>query len=137
MVMKLLHRATLFATIPLSKNQNQNMHTTWDTNKNYLFLYFKYSKNSWENEKVHVTKVVDLVTRIPEQLILHFSDFSTNLYRFYKFAVFENKKKKKTRSCIYAPGKIWVITNRSLAGLGAGETSGCRIPARKLTGGVE
>ena len=33
-----------------------------------------------------VTKVVDLVTRIPENLSLYFSDFSTNLYRFYKFS---------------------------------------------------
>jgi hypothetical protein len=34
---------------------------------------------------VDVTKVVDLVTRIPEKLSLYFSEFSTNLYRFYKF----------------------------------------------------
>ena len=26
---------------------------------------------------------------------LHFSDISTNLYRFYKFAIFENKRKRK------------------------------------------
>ena len=41
--------------------------------------------------------VVDLVTRIPEKLRLYFSDFSTNLFRFYKFAVFENKKEIKIR----------------------------------------
>ena len=40
-------------------------------------------------------KVVDLVVRIPKQLDLHFSVFSTNLYRIYKFAGLENKKKKK------------------------------------------
>ena len=34
-------------------------------------------------------KVVDLVARIPKQLHLHFSDFSTNFYEFPKFAVFE------------------------------------------------
>jgi len=34
---------------------------------------------------VYVTKVVDIVTRIPEQLSLRFSDFSMNLYLFYKF----------------------------------------------------
>ena len=39
-------------------------------------------------------KVLDLVTRNSDQLILHFSDFYMNLYRFYKFAVFENKKKR-------------------------------------------
>ena len=39
--------------------------------------------------------VVDLVARIPKHLDLHFSDCSTNLYRIYKFAGLENKKKKK------------------------------------------
>jgi len=40
-------------------------------------------------------KVVDLVAGIPEHLDLHFSDFSTILYGIYKFAVFENKRKRK------------------------------------------
>jgi len=44
---------------------------------------------------VYVTKVVDLFSRIPEQLSLHFSDFSTIFKRIYKFAVFQNKKKKE------------------------------------------
>jgi hypothetical protein len=35
---------------------------------------------------VNVTKVVVLVLRIPEQLSLHFYDFSTILYGIYKFA---------------------------------------------------
>src|SRR6185312_9118756 len=39
-------------------------------------------------------KVVDLVTRNSDQLSVHFSDFSTNLYRFYKFTALENKKEK-------------------------------------------
>ena len=39
-------------------------------------------------------KVVDLVAWIPEHLDLNFSDFSTNLYRFYKFTALENKKEK-------------------------------------------
>ena len=43
---------------------------------------------------MHVRKVVDLVTRNSDQLILHFSDFSTNLYQFYKFTALENKKEK-------------------------------------------
>ena len=42
-------------------------------------------------------KVVDLVTKNSDQLSLYFSDFSMNLYQFYKFAVFENKKKIKIR----------------------------------------
>jgi len=40
-------------------------------------------------------KVVDLVARIPKHFSLHFSDFSTILYGIYKFAVFENKRKRK------------------------------------------
>jgi len=39
-------------------------------------------------------KVLDLVTRNSDQLSLHFSDFSTNLYQFYKFTALENKKQK-------------------------------------------
>ena len=37
-----------------------------------------------------VTKVVVLVLRIPEQLSLYFSDFSTILYGIYKFAAFDS-----------------------------------------------
>ena len=37
--------------------------------------------------KVDVTKVVDLVSRIPKQLSLHFYDFCTILYGIYNFAV--------------------------------------------------
>jgi hypothetical protein len=44
---------------------------------------------------VNVTKVVDIFAHIPEQLSLHFSDFSKIFKRIYKFAVFENKKKRK------------------------------------------
>ena len=44
---------------------------------------------------MHVKKVVDLVARIPKHLDLHFCDFCMNLYRIYKFAGLENKKKKK------------------------------------------
>ena len=40
-------------------------------------------------------KVVHLVTRNSDQLSLHFFVFYTNLYQFYKFAVFENKRKRK------------------------------------------
>ena len=44
---------------------------------------------------MHVKKVVDLVARIPKHLDLNFSDFSTILFRIYKFAGFENKRKRK------------------------------------------
>ena len=74
---------------------------------------------------MHVTKVVYIVRRIPEQLSLYFSDFSTNLYRFYKFAVFGNKKKNKTDSRIYTPGKFWGLAQQSLAGV-QGRGSLCR-----------
>ena len=46
---------------------------------------------------MHVTKLVDLVARIPKQLSLYFSDFSTILFRIYKFAGFENKRKRKRK----------------------------------------
>ena len=44
-----------------------------------------------ESEKLFVTKVVEFILRIPEQLSLHFSEFSTNLYGFYKFTEFESR----------------------------------------------
>ena len=37
-----------------------------------------------------ITKVVVLVLRIPEQLSLYFSEFSTILYGIYKFADFDS-----------------------------------------------
>ena len=73
---------------------------------------------------MYVTKIVDLVTRIPEQLSLHFSDFSTNLNKFYNIAVFGNKKKNKTDSRIYTPGRFWGIANRSLPDLIGGAELG-------------
>ena len=42
-----------------------------------------------------VTKVVGFDLRIPKHFSLNFSDFSTILYGIYKFAVFENKRKRK------------------------------------------
>jgi len=44
---------------------------------------------------VTVTKVVGFDLRIPKHFSLHFYDFSTILYGIYKFAVFENKRKRK------------------------------------------
>ena len=45
--------------------------------------------------KVLVVKVLDIFAKIPEKLSLYFSDFSTIFKRIYKFAVFQNKKKKE------------------------------------------
>ena len=56
---------------------------------------FNLEQKPVSQEKVHVMKVVDLVTRNSDQLSLHFSDFSTNLYRFYKFTALEKPKRKK------------------------------------------
>ena len=42
-----------------------------------------------------VTKVVGFDLRIPKHFSLHFYDCSTILYGIYKFAVFENKRKRK------------------------------------------
>ena len=44
------------------------------------------------NEKVHVTKSVDLFTMNSEQLSLYFSEFSTICYGFLKFNVLKKKK---------------------------------------------
>ena len=49
---------------------------------------------------MHVAKVVDFFVKITEQLSLHFSDFSMIFKRIYKFAVFQNKKKKETETSI-------------------------------------
>ena len=42
-----------------------------------------------------VTKVVGFDLRIPKHFSFHFYDFSKILYGIYKFAVFENKRKRK------------------------------------------
>ena len=58
---------------------------------------------------MHVTKVVDLFTKIPEQLSLH---FSKSFIRIYKFAVFENKRKRK-----------WDFASRPLERIGGSQIS--------------
>ena len=40
-----------------------------------------------KTEDVDVTKLVELVARIPKHFSLHFLDFSTNFYTFSKFTV--------------------------------------------------
>ena len=52
-----------------------------------------------------VTKVVGFDLRIPKHFSLHFSDFSTILYGIYKFAVFENKRKRK-RTLAFRPLEV-------------------------------
>ena len=47
-------------------------------NKAYYFSSISWIKIQTKTEDVHVTNFVDLVTRIPKHLDLHFSDFSTN-----------------------------------------------------------
>ena len=43
----------------------------------WIKLIFNLEINYWSKVKVDVTKVVDLVSRIPKHLNLYFSDFST------------------------------------------------------------
>jgi len=38
-----------------------------------------------ETEDLHVTKLADLVSRIPKHFSLHFYDFYTIFYKFLKF----------------------------------------------------
>ena len=40
-----------------------------------------------KTEDVDVTKLVELVARIPKHFSFHFYDFSTNFYAFSKFTV--------------------------------------------------
>ena len=68
---------------------------------------------------MHQIKLVDLVARIPKHLDLHFYDFSMNLYRIYKFAGLENKKKKKELFCVKAPGRSVFFAETTLAGFGS------------------
>ena len=56
-----------------------------------------------------VTKVVDIATRNSEKFTLNFSNFYTNLYQFYKFAVFENKRKGKQN---FAVGPLEVFVSK-------------------------
>ena len=80
-------------------------------------------------------KVVDLVTRNSYQLSLHFSDFSTNLYRFYKFTALENKKEKRP---LFAqrPLDFCFFSGKVPGGLDrTGERFEWRFPVRSGPGG--
>ena len=80
-------------------------------------------------------KIVDIVTRNSDQLSLHFSDFSTNLYRFYKFTALENKKEKGS---LFAqrPLDFCFFSGKVPGGLDrTGEMFEWRFPACLLAGG--
>ena len=79
-------------------------------------------------------KVVDLVTRNSDQFSLHFYDFSTNLYRFYKFTTLEKPKRKRT-FCAEAPGRSVFLADMPLAGLWSRGPAAAGFPACLLTGG--
>ena len=78
------------------------------------------------------TKVVDFVARIPEQLSLHFYDFSTNCYVFSKFTVLNFKHILQ-----FDPWKFWFFSNEVPGGsTEQGRGKGGRIPAMSGPGGV-
>jgi len=84
---------------------------------------------------VTVTKVVYFDLRIPKHFSLHFSDFSTILYGIYKFAVFENKRKRK-RTFASRPLDFYFFSQEALGGGNrTGEGLRRRFPARGDTGG--
>ena len=82
-----------------------------------------------------VTKVVGFDLRIPKHFSLHFSDFSTILYGIYKFAVFENKRKRK-RTFASRPLDFCFFSREVPGGTGQnrGGSGGC-FPARFGPGG--
>ena len=80
-----------------------------------------------------VTKVAFLVLRIPEQLSLYFSDFSTILCVFYKFAAFDSSvhvrfSLRPLDFCFFS-GEVPGGLNRTEEGLAR------RFPAMGLAGG--
>ena len=90
---------------------------------------------------MYVIKVVDLFAKIPEQLSLHFYDFSMIFKRIYKFT--GKIRKHKNTDCkgdpvtfIKPPGNLKLIAQGSLAGVGDRGGSGEGFPARRrLAGG--
>ena len=53
----------------------QLLSRTHGTNKVYLFYSFSWIKIQTKTKDLHVTNFVDIATRIPKHLDLHFSDF--------------------------------------------------------------
>ena len=64
-----------------------------------------------------VTKVVGFDLRIPKHFSLHFYDFSKILYGIYKFAIFENKRKRK-RTFASRPLDFCFFSREVLGGTG-------------------
>ena len=84
---------------------------------------------------MNVTKVVGFDLRIPKHFSLHFSNFSTILYGIYKFAVFENKRKRK-RTFASRPLDFYFFSREALGGGNrTGEGLRRRFPASGGTGG--
>jgi len=84
---------------------------------------------------VTVTKVVGFDLRIPKHFSLHFYNFSTILYGIYKFAVFENKRKRK-RTFASRPLDFCFFSREVLGRTGHNRGgSGGRVPVRRGTGG--
>ena len=78
-----------------------------------------------------VTKVVVLALRIPEQLILHFYDFSTNCYVFSKFTVLKFKHILQ-----FDPWRFWFFSNEVPGGTSQNRGGlARRFPAMGLAGG--
>ena len=84
---------------------------------------------------MYVTKVVYIFARIPEQLSLHFSDFSTIFKRIYKFAVFQNKRKRKWKLASRPLELCFLLTRGPWTGLGTEEGTAALFPVRRVTGG--
>ena len=59
---------------------------------------------------MHVKKLVDLVSKIPKQVGLHFYDFSTNYYAFSKISVLSSNT-----FCRLDPGIFVSSKDESLA----------------------
>ena len=90
---------------------------------------------------MYVTKVVDIFARIPEQLSLHFSDFSMIFKRIYKFT--GKSRKYKNTDCkgvpgilTEPPGNLKLFAQGSLAGVGDRGGGGGGFPGEEgLAGG--
>ena len=84
---------------------------------------------------MHVTKVVYLFAKIPEQLSLNFYYFSTIFKRIYKFAIFQNKRKRKWKLASRRLELCFLLTRGPWTGLGTEEGTAALFPARRVTGG--
>ena len=84
---------------------------------------------------MYVTKVIDLFADIPEQLSLQFSDFSMIFKRIYKFAIFQNKRKRKWKLASRCLELCFLLTQGPWTGLGTEEGTAAPFPARRVTGG--